>query len=267
MAVRRRRRNLPKRNAKGRFVKKHNPVRKRRATRRRRKSNPVLNPRRRRRVRATPRRRRRRSNPVRTHRRRRRNPVMAHRRRRRRKNPVLNPRRRRRATVRHRRRRTRKHNPVLRRRRRRSRGYARRRNAGIGGFFQKIDWKAVLFVSGGVFIGDKLTGLVSDKIMGMTTMIPASAGPWVKLGVGILAAGLAWKYQPAFGLGIAVGATNSLLNQYVFGPAWGYVAPTLGVSGFLGDYQTRSFKQDNWIGQATGANLQGMGNPLLSKGL
>ncbi len=263
MAVRRRKRT-PQRNAKGRFVKKHNPVRKRRTTRRRRK-NPVLNPRRRRHVRATPRRRRRRTNPVRTQRRRR-NPVMAHRRRRRRKNPVLNPRRRRRATVRHRRRRTRKSNPVLRRSRRRTRRYARRRNAGIGGFFQKIDWKAVLFVSGGVFIGDKLTGLVSDKIMGMTTMIPASAGPWVKLAVGVLASGLAWKYQPAFGLGIAVGATNALLNQYVFGPAWGYVAPTIGMSG-LGDYQTRAFKQDNWIGQPTGANLQGMGNPLLSKGL
>lgn len=263
MAIRRRRRNLPKRNAKGRFVKAHNPVRKRS---RRRRKNPILNPRRSRHVRATTRRRRRRTNPVRTNRRRR--TVMAHRRRRRRKNPVLNPRRRRRATVRHRRRRTRR-NPIMnpkRRNRRRSRRYARRHNAGVAGFFQKIDWKAVLFVSGGVFLGDKLTGLVTDKIIGMTSMIPASAGPWVKLGVGILAAGLAWKYQPAFGLGIAVGATNSILNQYVFGPAWGYVAPTLGVSG-LGDYQTRSFKMDNWINQPTGANLQGMGNPLLSKGL
>jgi hypothetical protein len=142
----------------------------------------------------------------------------------------------------------------------------------LGGTFSRIDWKSVLFVSGGVFLGDKLTGLVSDKIMSMTTMIPSTAGPWVKLAVGVLAAGLAWKYQPAFGLGIAVGATNSLMNQYVFGPAWGYVAPSIGMSG-LADYQNRAFKQDNWIGQSSGGpgaagTMSGFGmNPLLQNTL
>jgi hypothetical protein len=134
----------------------------------------------------------------------------------------------------------------------------------------RVPWKQVAFVAAGVFVGDKVSGWATDMVMGYVggyTGTSETTRGIVKLFLGATLAGVVWGYQPAFGMGVAVGAANALLNQYILQPLWGYVTPYLpgGMAG-LGEYQTRSYKMDNWIGSGQGA-VAGLGNPLLSKGL
>lgn len=126
-------------------------------------------------------------------------------------------------------------------------------------------------VAGGVFIGDKISGFATDWALaqfGGAIGTSDTTKGLIKLAVGVLTAGFVWRFQPSLGMGIAVGAANSLLNQYVFGPAWGYVTPYLptGMAG-MGDYVNRSYKVDNWLGAGQGAAVAGLGNPLMRKTL
>ena len=125
-------------------------------------------------------------------------------------------------------------------------------------------------VAGGVFLGDKLTTYAGNKVAEMVGVTDAGTVGLIKTGLGIVTAGVVWRFRPALGLGIAVGAANALLNQYVFVPLWGYATPYLptGMSGMrgLGDYVDRTWKADNWLaaGGAPGA-LAGMGNNSLNR--
>ena len=87
----------------------------------------------------------------------------------------------------------------------------------------------------------------------------------IKAGLGIVGAGFVSKFRPALALGLAVGAVNGLLNEYVFTP---YISPYLPLSGGrgLGEYVDRTWKADNWLasGGAPGA-LAGMGNNSLNR--
>lgn len=255
MARRRKRNSLKNRprDRKGRLLK----VRNKRTSSRRRRS-----------IRATPRRRRRNKARVVTKvkyitrrvnvaKRRKRK---ATRRRSRRRNTALaalaaNPRRRRRGG----RRRT-----VRARRRNYSR---RRRNAGLGGLIGKVNLMQVAEVAGGVFLGDKVTSYLGNQVNSMIGITDSTTAGLVKAGLGIVTAGFVWRFRPALGLGIAVGAANSLLNQYVFTPLWGYASPYLptGMSG-LGEYVDRTWKADNWLaaGGAPGA-LAGVGANSLNR--
>lgn len=125
-------------------------------------------------------------------------------------------------------------------------------------------------VAGGVFIGDKITTYLGAKVSEMIGITDTTTSGLVKTGLGIVTAGLVWRFRPALGLGIAVGAANALLNQYVFVPLWGYATPYLpgGMTGLrgVGDYVDRTWKADNWLaaGGAPGA-LAGMGNNSLNR--
>lgn len=127
-------------------------------------------------------------------------------------------------------------------------------------------------VAGGVFLGDKVTTYLGNQAAGMLGLTDTTTVGLLKAGLGVVTAGLVWRFRPALGLGIAVGAANALLNQYVFGPLWGYASPYLpgGMSG-LGEYVPRQWKMDNWpyeLAQGGGAGVAGMGqNKLLTKGL
>ena len=261
MTGRRRRRALPRRNSKGRFVKATN-------RRRRRASVVVVNKRRRRTKRSPARHRRRNRTVVVRNRWRTRYVKMAHKKRRRRRKNVAaaNPRRRRRhytrATPRRRRR-----NPVNPVRHRRRRRHLRRRNPGLRGLIGRVNLMQVAEVAGGVFLGDKITTYVGSKVAGMVGVTDATMTGLVKAGLGIVTAGLVWRFRPALGLGIAVGAANGLLNQYVFTPLWGMATPYLptGMAG-LAEYQNRGWKVDNWLPAATGG-VAGLANPLMRKGL
>lgn len=122
-------------------------------------------------------------------------------------------------------------------------------------------------VAGGVFLGDKLTTYLGNQVNSMLGVTDQTISGVVKAGLGIVTAGFVWRYRPALGLGIAVGAANALLNQYVFVPLWGYATPYLpgGMAG-LGEYKDRTWKADNWLaaGGAPGA-LAGMGNNSLNR--
>lgn len=125
-------------------------------------------------------------------------------------------------------------------------------------------------VAGGVFLGDKITGYVAPMVTNAIGITDTTTSGLVKTALGVVTAGLVWRFRPALGLGIAVGAANALLNQYVFGPLWGYASPYLptGMAG-LGEYVPRGWKMDNWLYDgAGGAGVAGMGqNKLLTKGL
>jgi hypothetical protein len=124
-------------------------------------------------------------------------------------------------------------------------------------------------VAGGVFLGDKVTTYLGTQVSGMLGVTDTTISGLVKAGLGIVTAGLVWRFRPALGLGVAVGAANALLNQYVFVPLWGYATPYLpgGMAG-LGEYQARGWKMDDWLAGAGGAGVAGMGqNKLLTKGL
>lgn len=164
-------------------------------------------------------------------------------------------------------------NPRRRRRgsrkvRARRRNYSRRRrNAGLGGLIGKVNLMQVAEVAGGVFLGDKVTSYLGNQVNSMIGITDSTTAGLVKAGLGIVTAGFVWRFRPALGLGIAVGAANSLLNQYVFTPLWGYASPYLptGMSG-LGEYVDRTWKADNWLaaGGAPGA-LAGVGANSLNR--
>lgn len=188
------------------------------------------------------------------------------RRRSRRRNSValaaVNPRRRRRRSRGGRRRR---YNTKANRRRRYTR---RRRNAGLGGLVGRVNFMQVAEVAGGAFIGDKVTTYLGNQVNSMIGVTDPTIAGLVKTGLGIVTAGFVWRFRPALGLGIAVGAANALLNQYVFVPLWGMTAGYLptGMAG-LSEYQSRGWKMDNWLAEG-GAGVAGMGqNKLLTKGL
>ena len=191
----------------------------------------------------------------------------ATRRRSRRRNTVaaVNPRRRRRRSRRNlaavnpkRRRRAR----VTRRRRRRNLG---RRNAGIGGFLGRLNLMQVAEVGLGTIAGDKIATWGGAKIASMVGVVDPMMTGLIKAGVGVAAAGFVSKYRPALALGLAVGAVNGLINEYIFMP---YINPYLPLSGFrgMGEYVDRTWKADNWLaaGGAPGA-LAGMGNNSLNR--
>lgn len=185
------------------------------------------------------------------------------RRRSRRRNTALaalaaNPRRRRRST--------RRRHAAGTHRRRRNR-HSRRRNAALSGLIGRVNLMQVAEVAGGVFLGDKVTSYLGNQVNSMLGITDTTTAGLVKTGLGIVTAGFVWRFRPALGLGIAVGAANSLLNQYVFTPLWGYASPYLpgGMAG-LAEYQNRTWKADNWLaaGGAPGA-LAGMGNNSLNR--
>ncbi len=193
--AKRRKHNLG-RDSKGRFLKRRTPKRRRRNVvrrRRTRRSAPKI-----RRVRRV------RHNVVKRHNRKRRVTKMAAKRvhrRRRRHNAV---------TVHHRRRRYTKASNPRRRHRRVRHNRRHRRNAGMmSGLIGRVDFKSVAFVAAGVFLGDKISGILTDKVMtyigGVTGTSDTTRG-FVKLALGVVASGLIWKFQPALGLGVAVGA-------------------------------------------------------------
>ena len=123
-------------------------------------------------------------------------------------------------------------------------------------------------VAGGVFLGDKITSYLGNQVSSMIGITDATMSGFLKAGLGIVTAGFVWRFRPALGLGIAVGAANALLNQYVFVPLWGMTSGYLpaGMAG-LGEYVPRGWKMDNWLAEG-GAGVAGMGqNKLLTKGL
>jgi hypothetical protein len=266
--ARRRRRNRSlrgrPRDSKGRLLKVRN---KRRKVSRRRRNTALTNPRRRRRrnrVRVVTkikyrtrrvnvaRKRRRKSTRRRS---RRRNTVAAvnpRRRRRRRRNvAAVNPKRRRRRSR------------VTRRRRRRN--SVGRRNAGIGGILGRLNLMQVVEVGIGTIAGDKLATWGGAKVASMVGVSDPMMTGLLKAGIGVAAAGFVSKFRPALALGLAVGAVNGLLNEYVFAP---YISPYLPMAGLrgMGDYVDRTWKADNWLasGGAPGA-LAGMGNNSLNR--
>ncbi len=237
MATKRRRRNSLKgrrRNAKGQLMKvaKTNPRRRRRASSRRRR-NTLAAPRRRRRNRTRVitkiKYRTRRINVARRRKRK------ATRRRSRRRNTALaakvNPRRRRRSS--RRRRNVAAVNPRRRRRarvtRRRRRNTARR-NPTFGGILGRLNIMQVAEVGIGAIAGDKLATWGGAKVASMVGVTDGMMVGLIKAGIGIVGAGFVSKYRPALALGLAVGAVNGLLNEYVFAP---YISPYLPLSGRL----------------------------------
>lgn len=178
------------------------------------------------------------------------NPRRRRRSRRRRNVAAVNPRRRRRARV-------------TRRRRRRNTGA--RRNAGFGGILGRLNIMQVAEVGIGAIAGDKLATWGGAKVASMIGVTDNMMVGLIKAGLGIVGAGFVSKFRPALALGLAVGAVNGLLNEYVFTP---YISPYLPLSGGrgLGDYVDRTWKADNWLaaGGAPGA-LAGMGNNSLNR--
>ena len=262
--ARRRRRNSLKnrpRDRKGRLLKVRN---KRRSSRRRNVAR--ANPRRRRRNRVrvitkikyrtrrinVARRRKRKATRRRS---RRRNTALAarvnpRRRRRSRRNiAAVNPRRRRRARV----------------TRRRRRNTGARRNAGIGGLLGRLNLMQVAEVGLGTIAGDKIATWGGSKVASMIGVTDPMMTGLLKAGLGVVAAGFVSKFRPALALGLAVGAVNGLINEYIFTP---YISPYLPLSGGrgMGDYIDRTWKADNWLaaGGAPGA-LAGMGNNSLNR--
>ena len=117
----------------------------------------------------------------------------------------------------------------------------------------------------GAIAGDKLATWGGSKVASMVGVTDPMMTGLIKAGLGIVGAGFVSKFRPALALGLAVGAVNGLLNEYVFTP---YISPYLPLSGGrgLGEYVDRTWKADNWLasGGAPGA-LAGMGNNSLNR--
>ena len=164
---------------------------------------------------------------------------------------AVNPRRRRRARV-------------TRRRRRRNTGA--RRNAGMfGNLLGRLNLMQVVEVGLGTIAGDKIATWGGSKVASMVGVTDPMMTGLLKAGLGIVAAGFVSKFRPALALGLAAGAVNGLLNEYIFMP---YINPYLPLSGYrgMGDYIDRTWKADNWLaaGGAPGA-LAGMGANSLNR--
>lgn len=252
--AKRKRRN-PARDSKGRFLKAASRKRNRRTSISRRRRNTLAAPRRRRRnkTRVITRIKYRTRRVANVAKRRRRKAVRRHTRRR---NVALVPKRRRR-------------NPGARRGRRRSyrRSYRRRRNAGLGGLVGRVNFMQVAEVGIGVLAGDKITTYLGNTVAGWLGLTDATTVGLVKTGLGVVTAGLVWRFRPALGLGIAVGAVNGLINQYVFTPLWGMATPYLpgGMAG-LKEYVNRDWRIDNWLAQGGGgAAVAGIGSNSLNR--
>lgn len=254
------------RDSKGRLLKinkkrrrRANPVKRRR---RRHVANPVR--RRRHKARATPRRRRRRNKArvvvVNRHRRHKTRRVANVARRRRRKHSARRRSRRRNVAVNPRRHRRRRYN----RARGHRRTHRRRRNAGLGSLVGRVNFMQVLEVGVGVLAGDKVTTYLGNTVSGWLGLTDPMTSGLVKVGLGVVVAGLVWRFRPALGLGVAVGAVNGLVNQYIFTPIWGMASGYLpaGMAGFrgVGDYVNRDWRIDNWLAQGGGAAVAGLGN-------
>jgi len=117
----------------------------------------------------------------------------------------------------------------------------------------------------GAIAGDKLATWGGSKVASMVGVTDPMMTGLIKAGLGIAGAGLVSKFRPALALGLAVGAVNGLLNEYVFTP---YISPYLPMAGFrgMGEYVNRTWKDDNWLaaGGAPGA-LAGMGANSLNR--
>jgi len=137
-----------------------------------------------------------------------------------------------------------------------------RRNAGLGGILGRLNLMQVAEVGLGVIAGDKLATWGGSKVASMIGVTDPMMTGLIKAGLGIAGAGFVSKFRPALALGLAAGAVNGLLNQYVFTP---YIAPYLPLSG-MGEYVNRTWKDDNWLaaGGAPGA-LAGMGANSLNR--
>lgn len=122
----------------------------------------------------------------------------------------------------------------------------------------------VVEVGVGVLAGDKVTTYLGNTVSGWLGLTDPMMTGLVKVGLGVVTAGLVWRFRPALGLGVAVGAVNGLINQYIFTPIWGMATPYLpgGMAG-LRDYVNRDWRIDNWLAQGGGAVAGlGAGNSL-----
>jgi hypothetical protein len=119
----------------------------------------------------------------------------------------------------------------------------------------------------GVIAGDKLATWGGNQVATMVGVTDPMMVGLIKAGLGVVGAGFVSKFRPALALGLAAGAINGLLNEYVWNR---YIAGYMpaGVAGFrgMGEYVNRTWKEDNWLaaGGAPGA-LAGMGNNSLNR--
>jgi hypothetical protein len=129
----------------------------------------------------------------------------------------------------------------------------------------RLNLMQVAEVGIGAIAGDKVATWGGSKVASMVGVTDPMMTGLIKAGLGVVAAGFVSKFRPALALGLAVGAVNGLLNEYVFMP---YINPYLPLSGFrgMGEYQDRTWKMDNWLasGGAPGA-LAGMGANSLNR--
>lgn len=148
---------------------------------------------------------------------------------------------------------------------RRRRRNTARRNPSFGGLLGRLNLMQVAEVGIGAIAGDKVATWGGSKVASMVGVTDPMMTGLIKAGLGVVAAGFVSKFRPALALGLAVGAVNGLLNEYVFMP---YINPYLPLSGFrgMGEYQDRTWKMDNWLasGGAPGA-LAGMGANSLNR--
>lgn len=156
--------------------------------------------------------------------------------------------------ARRRRRHHRVHNPVVKRRytKRNSprRHYRRhRRNPSLQSLVPSMSQgKLILWGAAGGFVGGKVTGILMDKVL--PASITSMNNGLVRLGVGAVVTALAWRVNPAFGLGAGIGAFSSLTDQ-LFGWLWGIQSGYTGLTG-LQDYIHPNYKLESpgWAGGA-----------------
>lgn len=144
--------------------------------------------------------------------------------------------------------------------------HRRRRNISTKSFVPTMGQaKAILWTAGGVFVGGKITGLVYDKVK-TSLNLSGTADTIGRLVVGGALTALTWSMNPNFGLGVGLGAFNTI-TDYIFTYLWGLQSPYTGISG-LQDYMRRDYKLESpgWQSIPSANAMAGLGqNPLVKR--
>ena len=119
--------------------------------------------------------------------------------------------------------------------------------------------KLILWGAAGGFVGSKVTGLLMDKVL--PASITSMNNGLVRLGVGAVVTALAWRVNPAFGLGAGIGAFATLTDQ-LFNWLWGIQAGYTGLTG-LQDYVHPGYKLESG-GWASLPAAVAPGNPSMT---
>lgn len=127
-----------------------------------------------------------------------------------------------------------------------ARSHRRRRNISMGGLIPTTPMlKQILWAGAGTFVGGKITGLVWNKIS-PTLNLTGTADTVGRLAVGGILTAVSWGFNPMFGLGVGLGAFSTV-TDYLMSTLWGIQSQYTGLTGMgrMGEYVDRQWKVES----------------------